>query len=86
MLILSEKGSAERKKLSEAIAANVKETGKVLEEKDFGKRTFAYPLKKQTSGDYVLMTLEAAPGDAVIMSKKLSVDERVLRHLLVVAQ
>ncbi len=57
--------------------------GKVLIEDDWGMRTLAYPVRKQTRGHYVRLEY-AAPGEAVAeMERNLRIAEGVYKFLSV---
>lgn len=57
--------------------------GKVLTEDDWGMRTLAYPVRKQTRGHYVRLEY-AAPGEAVAeMERNLRIAEGVFKFLSV---
>lgn len=57
--------------------------GKVLIEDDWGMRTLAYPVRKQTRGHYVRLEY-VAPGEAVAeMERNLRIAEGVFKFLSV---
>lgn len=51
----------------------------------WGKRTLAYPIKKQPVGYYVLARFDASPEQLTELQRILRLDESVLRFLVVVA-
>lgn len=82
-LILIAKGSLTdilRKKLV-IIVKNLLKDLKITEEKEIGKKTLAYRIKKETSGFYFDFFLE---GETIPQGfeKKLLENENILRHLL----
>lgn len=82
-LILIAKGSLTdilRKKLVISVKNLLKDL-KITEEKEIGKKTLAYRIKKETSGFYFDFFLE---GETIPQGfeKKLLENENILRHLL----
>jgi len=59
------------------------EKGKVLEFKALGEKKFAYPIKKEINGYYYLMQVEASSEAEKEFNRKASLDENVLRHLVI---
>jgi len=57
--------------------------GKVLEFKELGEKKFAYPIKKEINGYYFLMQIEATSEVEAEFNRKASLDENVLRHLVI---
>ena len=57
-------------------------SGKVLEEKSLGKKTLAYPIKKQGSAEFFEWTLELNPDQLTEFKKKVGFNEKLLRYLL----
>lgn len=55
---------------------------KVIEFKDLGKKKLAYPIKKETSGCYYLMNVNATHECIKEFDRKLSINENILRHLI----
>lgn len=49
----------------------------------WGRRTLAYPIKKQTEGVYVQFVFQLPPTRSRELERNLRIDEQVLRHLLV---
>lgn len=49
----------------------------------WGRRTLAYPIKKQTEGVYVQFDFQLPPAKSRELERNLRIDEQVLRHLLV---
>lgn len=50
--------------------------------KEFGKRTLAYPIRKQKDAQYWLITFTGEGKGITTLSKKLRSDENILRFLL----
>ena len=55
--------------------------GKIIEFKEMGKRKLAYPIKKELTGTYYVMTVEANHETIKEFDRKVSINENVLRHL-----
>jgi small subunit ribosomal protein S6 len=56
------------------------EKSQILEEKEFGKRRLAYPIKKKIEGIYYLTYFSSPPDFIKRISTKLNQMEGVLRH------
>jgi small subunit ribosomal protein S6 len=56
--------------------------GKIIEEKKWGKRELAYPIKKETSAFYFTYQLEVGGSNISDFKKKLNFDDKVLRYLM----
>ena len=55
---------------------------KVIEFKDMGRKKLAYPIKKEVSGFYYLMNVEATTEAIQEFDRKLRINENMLRHLI----
>ena len=55
---------------------------KVIEFKDLGKKKLAYPIKKEVSGNYFLMNVEATHDVIAEFNRKVRINENILRHLV----
>ena len=66
-------------KMKELINAN----GELTNVEEWGKKTFAYEIKKQTEGFYTLFTFEAKPEFVAELDRVLRLDEIVLKHMIV---
>ena len=56
--------------------------GKITEEKKWGKRELAYPVKKETSAYYFTYQMEVGGSEISDFKKKMNFDDKVLRYLL----
>ena len=56
---------------------------KVLEFKDLGSKKLAYPIKKEISGYYFVMQVEANHETVNEFNRKALLDENILRHLII---
>lgn len=74
----SVKAAAENvKKLAESLKA------KVDSFKEMGQKKLAYPIKKEISGYYYVMTMTASKETIKEVNRKMSIDENVVRHLII---
>ncbi len=58
-------------------------TSRVLEFKEMGRKKLAYPIKKEVSGYYYVMTVEANRETIAEFDRKVSINENILRHLII---
>ena len=65
-------------------AEDLKKTfkSKDLDFKDMGQKKLAYPIKKEVTGNYFLITTEALPAEIDAFRHKALINENVLRHLI----
>ena len=56
--------------------------GKVENSKDMGQRELAYPIKKEISGFYYVLTVEASHEAIAEFDRKARLNENILRHLI----
>lgn len=54
----------------------------VLDTKEWGLRDFAYPIKKQVKGFYVILTVEGESVGLDEFDRLVKLDNLVLRHLI----
>ena len=74
----SVKAAAENvKKLAESLKA------KVDSFKEMRQKKLAYPIKKEISGYYYVMTMTASKETIKEVNRKMSIDENVIRHLII---
>ena len=74
----SVKAAAENvKKLAESLKA------KVDSFKEMGQKKLAYPIKNEISGYYYVMTMTASKEAIKEVNRKMSIDENVIRHLII---
>ena len=57
--------------------------GKIIEFKEMGKRKLAYPIKKELTGTYYVMTVEADHATIKEFDRKVLINENILRHLII---
>jgi len=58
--------------------------GKILATSSLGEKTFTYPIKKEEKGVYTTVTFEIEPEKLLDLNKKLSLEEEILRHLIII--
>lgn len=56
---------------------------KVIEFKEMGRKKLAYPIKKEISGYYYVMTVNAEHEIISEFDRKVSINENILRHLII---
>ena len=72
------------KKTAEAMKSYVTENkGKVVDFNELGEKTLAYPIKKEISGYYYVMVIEADKNAVSELNRKASINENILRHLII---
>ena len=72
------------KKTSEDVQKLInKKPSKVTEFKEMGRKKLAYPIKKEVSGYYFVMTVEADHETIAEFDRKVSINENILRHLII---
>lgn len=72
------------KKVSDELQKLInKKPSKVIEFKEMGRKKLAYPIKKEISGYYYVMTVEADHETLAEFDRKVSINENVLRHLII---
>lgn len=54
----------------------------IIDTKRLGKFRFAYPIKKQRHGHYILVQVEAEPASIAKIDEGLRISNEVLRHLI----
>ena len=59
------------------------EGGRVIDFKELGEKKLAYPIKKEINGYYIVMQVEANKDVETEFNRKASIDENVLRHLII---
>lgn len=62
-----------------------KHGAKIIEAQRLGKFKFAYPIKKQRHGHYMLVQLEAEPASLAKLDEGLRISNEVLRHMILKA-
>lgn len=56
---------------------------KVIEFKEMGRKKLAYAIKKEVSGYYYVMTVEATHETIKEFDRKVLINENILRHLII---
>ena len=57
--------------------------GNVVEFNELGEKKLAYPIKKEISGYYYVMTIEANNDAISELDRKALINENILRHLII---
>jgi small subunit ribosomal protein S6 len=66
----------------EKLSGYVKAGGSVTSVNVWGKRSLAYPIRRQHEGIYVFVNAQIEPRSIGELERNLRMDERVLRYLL----
>lgn len=75
---------AKKKSVTETIEKMVKVfKGSIKSTKDRGKIELAYPIKKETSGNFLFFELELDEESVGQLNGKLRLEEGIIRHLVV---
>ena len=83
-IVKSAQDSEEIKKTSEAMKQIITEyNGKVAEFNELGEKKLAYPIKKEISGYYYVMVIEANNEAISELDRKAFINENILRHLII---
>lgn len=76
--------SDEIKSTAEAMKKIVTDNkGKVTEFNELGEKKLAYAIKKEISGYYYVMNIEAENSAISELNRKASINENILRHLII---
>lgn len=76
--------SDEIKKSAETIKSIITDNkGKVVEFNELGEKKLAYAIKKEISGYYYVMVVEADNEAISELNRKASINENILRHLII---
>ncbi|HLL61185.1 MAG TPA: 30S ribosomal protein S6 [Candidatus Nitrosocosmicus sp.] len=79
VLILKDDKEASLKQVTQLLE---EKKGKIVKTDTWGKKNLAYPIKKNTSGFFYIVNLEAEKDIIQDFKKKLDYNEDVLRYLL----
>lgn len=71
-------------KLNEAVGNLIeKEGGTVVRMDDGGRRTLAYPIKKNTEGFYILFEIEGSGQEIAELERRMRVNDMIIRYITV---
>ncbi|MBQ1463434.1 MAG: 30S ribosomal protein S6 [Ruminococcus sp.] len=86
MVVFSEKnGEESRNALVKKFKERIERHASAVEvNEEWGTRKLAYPINYETEGYYVIYTFESAPEYPADLSRRLNLDENVLRSLVTV--
>lgn len=71
-------------KLNEAVGSLIeKEGGTVVRMDDGGRRTLAYPIKKNTEGFYILFEIEGTGQEIAELERRMRVNDMIIRYITV---
>ncbi len=84
-ILRADQPEAEMERRVERVGAIVGEHGGEITHQDhWGVRKLAYEIEKQTKGDYMLLRFTTGAAAVAEIDRFLRLDDRVLRHLVVV--
>lgn len=82
LILRSSLSEEKRKKLLETVKGWLGSI-KIIKEDQWGQKVLSYPIKKEESGFYTLLSLETETSVPLDFEKKLFGQEDILRHLLI---
>lgn len=82
IVIKTSVSEAGRKKLLDTVKSWIKDVA-VIKEDAWGQKVLSYPIKRESSGFYVVLSLESADAIPADLDKRLVGNESILRHLIV---
>lgn len=82
LVLRSSLSDDKRKKLVDTITGWVKDL-KIEKKDDIGQKPLSYPIKKEVSGHYVMLTLQGEAAIPTDFEKRLLTQADVLRHLVI---
>ena len=83
-IVKSANESDEIKNTAEAMKSIITDNnGKVVEFNELGEKKLAYPIKKEISGYYYVMIIEANNEAINELDRKALINENILRHLII---
>lgn len=74
---------AGRTEVIDKVKACIEEMGTVKAVDEMGLRKLAYPIEKKLDGYYVVVDFEASPELPKELDRRLKINDRVMRHLIV---
>ena len=57
--------------------------GEIIFKKDMGQRKLAYPINKETNGNYYVIDFTSNAETLSELDRKLGIDENIIRHLII---
>ena len=83
-IVKSANESDEIKKCAESMKTIITDNkGKIVEFNELGEKKLAYAIKKEISGYYYVMVIEANNEAVSEIDRKASINENILRHLII---
>ena len=79
-------GDTEESKIEELISmvsSIINDGGKEVKTDKWGMKRFAYPINYKNEGYYVLTSFEAEPGFPKELDRRLKIEEKIVRHMIV---
>lgn len=82
VVVKSDLSADKRKELLETVKKWL-DGVKVVKEEEWGQKQLAYPIRHETTGYYLVYSLESEKGMPSDLEKRILAQENILRHLLV---
>jgi ribosomal protein S6 len=76
----------DEKEVAEIKKALKAHSGKLVNEKAWGERAFAYPIDKQLKSNYYTWQIEIGKKDLTEFKKKLEYNEKLTRYLILMSE
>ena len=79
-------GDTEESKIEELISmvsSIINDGGKEVKTDKWGMKRFAYPINYKNEGYYVLTSFEAEPDFPKELDRRLKIEEKIIRHMIV---
>lgn len=83
LVFLAKTNEQRQTEILEEIEKYISPNGKITDKASWGKKTLAYPIKKEKEGIYWLLTLVMTRKEAKELTDKLRLNEFILRYLLI---
>lgn len=65
------------------VSSIINDGGKEVKTDKWGKKRFAYPINYKNEGYYVLTSFEAEPDFPKELDRRLKIEEKIIRHMIV---
>lgn len=83
VIFISNLSDEQKDDLVNKIKSLISSDGELVSVDEWGKKTFAYTINKQTEGYYVLFTFNSKPEFIAEFERVLRLDEKVLKHIVI---
>lgn len=83
LIVKSQTIEEAEKKITELVGKYLKDKGKIASITPLGRKQLVYPIKKERSGNFLLLKLELSGKEVGQLSEKLRLEEDILRYLFI---